>query len=626
MPLVATTQQVVIPAGVPWARLQVLADPVPPGDDVGFLQVAAIAPDGSFVNGGISTSGIQLVLPAPAAGTWTVVVQALQGSEFTGLLALDLARRSVVATATSSIGLLAPGASTRVSTKLASPESPGDRVTTLRIGGQLQIPVVLRRPVDLTTRDALTVAVPLQPTAGRGGSPQQTATWEIDVPPDRRSLSAVLSVGATSVLAALALVDPDGYTVSVSSSADGDLAGPGDGGIQSSVAEPRAGRWTVVALIYGSTSDRRAVLDAPLTVNLGLDATRPVATGLPRGAEIARNTDLPVTLQVVNPGGDTMRIVGDARTGDVADVTLTPVAGGGPVTLPVGAGQPEPVYLVPQFSTVIRASASATVPVVFGLSDSSGSRNTISAPGLTPAVSVTGRLTPGPWSAQFTVPGAVVGTSPAGTATVAASVRTAAFDTTVTHTDGTPWMSGSGPAAQPADIAPGATGSITAVLHVDAPVGTRVGGFLAVETPPSFDSEALQDNTGDVLAVFPYSYVVGPASAPPPTPDPEPTAVTTTATTTTATTTTATATTTTTATTATGTGIGTTVTATVTRTDGPGHGATSTSTSVVALIAVDLAHTGSDLRTPGVWGLLLLAVGAGLTVVARRRRPGAHHR
>ena len=384
------------------------------------------------------------------------------------------------------------------------------------------------------------------------------------------------------------------------------------GGVQASVADPAAGTWQVQVQIF-ATLTQVATTGLDLRVDLALDAVAPTATGLPDGAVIPRGTSVPVSLSVRNPGPDTVEVIGDARTAETVALDLAPAANGGPVALPVAAGQGQPIFLVPPFSSDLTATATSTTPTTFGVYDPSGSRNALAAPGTASRVTVDGPLTAGPWDTLFNVPGAIADTAPTGTATVTAQVRTRAYDTTVTTPDGTAWMGTTGAGAAQTVIDPGGTGTLDAVLRADAPEGTLVTGFLAVLTPPSFVTNNNPfvnpgDSTGTVIAVFPYSYTVGAAPDPtttPPTPDP------TTPDPTTAEPTTASS---------------TPVPTSGSTTPAPTSGGPTTSATPTRHADGPLAYTGTDARTPGLWGLGLLAAGVGFVIAGRRRsgrrRPG----
>lgn len=609
----AVSQEFDVPAGVPWVRLQLNAVP---GSRAPVASVAATAfdPDGTAAAFGVSAQGIQLWLPRPAAGRWTVVFQSSPVLTYTGDLVVDLGRRTVLAT-DDTTRVLAPGAATELALTVPAPAGPGDVAATLRVGSALAMPVVLRRPVDLTTGRA-TVDGVLGPVNGRADAPFQSATWEFDVPVGTRSLSAgVTANGPIRLAASSMLVGPDVVTRSIADNQR--QGGPATTDMGQTVADPPPGRWRVTVLFW-QIQYLAAATDVPFTVELSLDAVRPSATGLPDGAALTAGSVASATMTVTNPGPTPLALLVDARTDQTAPVELPAVVNTLTVPLPVADMATMPVFVLPPFTSSLTVSAESDVATLMEVTGPTGDPDVLSTPGTRPSVTLDDGLTPGPWTALFSVPGAVGNQpSPTGTATVRAVARTRAYDPSVTDGSGAAFVDATGVSATqaPVVVAPGATVTVTALVPVSGDPGTVRAGQLALVTAPQASGTAVGTASGrisgDVMAVFPYSYVVAAAPTAPstaePTPEPTPTSdvviptpePTTASPSTPATTAAAT----------------TTASATGTTTPPAGRQADA-----------PLAHTGTDTRTPAVWGLALLLAGAAFVVAARRRTHRRTHR
>ena len=92
-----------------------------------------------------------------------------------------------------------------------------------------------------------------------------------------------------------------------------------------------------------------------------------------------------------------------------------------------------------------------------------------------------------------------------GTTNMVAVATANAFDSAVTSSTGDVWaqtVNASAPYT-PLTLAPGQSGTITLTITPNAPKGTVVSGFIAVDTYNSATS------SGDELVNIPYTYTVG---------------------------------------------------------------------------------------------------------------------
>ncbi|WP_111768246.1 S8 family serine peptidase [Nakamurella deserti] len=589
-----------VPAGAAWVRLRINATPTTV-DPMAAVQASVLTPDGTLAAFGDGENGLLALLARPEAGTWTAVMQAGAPVPWVGDLIVDTAVRHTVATAEPLT--IAPGATVPVAVTVPAATEVGDTVATLRVGSGLALPVVQRRALDLSGGSA-SVSGTVAPV-GADREPFQTGTWEFDVEPGHRSLSAALRVSDMAIEATGVLIDPDGVVRSTIAG----ISSPAGGGLDlaQTVADPTPGRWRYTLLFFQAYYPT-PVAAAPFTVDLSLDGVRPAADGLPVAVTSVAGTTVPAVLTVTNPGTTPLSLRVDARTDETAEVELAPQGADAAVPLPVIGGQTLPSFAVPFFTTGLRLTSDADVATVPGLQAPLGYPDLVGAPATSSAVTASGPVTAGFWTTSQSVPGPVGDVrSPDGTATVRAVATTLRYDPSITDADGAPFVTETGlsPAADPVVVAPGATATVQVRIPVPDRVGDTVAGRLALVTAatPATDPDrnASGASSGDVVAVFPYSYSVV-APEPAPTTDPAPTSEVVVPTTPSPSGPTTPATASTTATTPTTAATATTAAAPSRTADGP------------------LAHTGADPRTPGVWGLGLLALGAVLLVAARQRR------
>ncbi|MTD15737.1 S8 family serine peptidase [Nakamurella sp. YIM 132087] len=592
--LVAATQEVEIPAGTAWASVRVAVAPGDP-DVESTAEIVALDPDGTPVAWGWSQRGLRIWLPAPEAGTWTFVLQAGADNPWTGELAVDLGVRRTLAAAAADTTVLAPGATTTVRATVPMPSAPGDVAAMLRVDDQLTVPVVLRTPADLS-------AGPVELTGlaftGNGRSPNQVITREVDVPNGTISLTAATTFDDGFVGDVLGmLVRPDGTVASVTGNDPSSKTAPRS--LQQTVAPPVAGRWTVVLMVLDALT-LKADADIGYRMVLSTDATARTASGLPAGEDIVAGSTRTVRLSVTNPGDTPLEFTVDPRLAGEVTVDLPVASGKAAQTLPVTEFFDQPMFVIPQFSTALTVQAQASTPIVLEASGPSGVPDLLTAAGTSPRVTVGAQdLVPGAWSTYLGPVGPVVGTSPAGSATVTAQVRTARFDPTVTDAAGHAFVSATGEVpdtVQIVEVAPGATGTIEVRLQIPATGAQVVSGWLALITPPQAGGPTSgtvgSNTTGDVLALFSYRYSVVPApvtTTPPPPTTQVPVPPTTTPSTSTTSDT-----------------------------------VTTPTTTATTSSSRELSATGAPVETPAVWGVLLLLLGGAVLVAVRVRRRGEH--
>ncbi|MTD13394.1 S8 family serine peptidase [Nakamurella sp. YIM 132087] len=517
-PMVFSSEPVDLPAGLPWAKLTLTAASAVPEFPY-IAQAVVIGPDGSVAAfGSAFAGGLQVWLPQPAAGRWTVVLQGAQGLSWTGRLTVAHGARQVVAVGAADQPVLEPGESTTVRVPVDLAVDPGDLAATLRVGDAIALPVVLRTVADLDA-GPLEVTGEVLPGNGRGGAAAQTATWDMDVPEGAAAVTVDAGLdGPVDAAVAGVLIDPSGTVRSL-----GDNLATDDpaGSVQQTVLSPEPGRWQY-RLVMQETRFTAPYTGGTFRVRVSTDALPAAVEGLPERLTVGEKRSVAVSF--TNTTVDPMVVMVDPRLDDVRPVELRPVTpGSADVSLPITDQQGvPPIFIVPPFTDTVRVGVRSTVPVLIDTAGPAGVPGAVSAPSTAPSLSFVGDdAIPGPWSVLLGPPGPVgVSGSPSGSAVVSVQAVSAAFDATVTDASGTALVTEAGVAADPAflTVAPGATVRTEVTLHAPSTVGD-VSGFLALRVPAraaggAGDGWQLGSTTGDVVAVFPYRYeVVAPSTS-----------------------------------------------------------------------------------------------------------------
>jgi hypothetical protein len=180
----------------------------------------------------------------------------------------------------------------------------------------------------------------------------------------------------------------------------------------------------------------------------------------------------------------------------------------------------EPEWLVPTETSAIRAAQTSSIPAMFDLADDAGDPGD---PALASASFGPGPLCQTSSSLLFAPPDGTVsaglylgeptecgpypGAAPAGTATIALSAQTKAFDSTVTSTTGDFWSASVGSSASfsPITIQPGHTAEVNVTFTPSGAAGSVVHGNLYVDTV-SNDIPPYEQATASEVAAIPYQY------------------------------------------------------------------------------------------------------------------------
>ncbi len=199
-------------------------------------------------------------------------------------------------------------------------------------------------------------------------------------------------------------------------------------------------------------------------------------------------------------------------------MSLAPQFGVPATGIPLTSGD-SAYFLVPPQTSSVTVNGSGSLPIQFDFGTDPGDPDISSSPpggtcSITPSGTYTpsgGSVTAGFW---FTTPSECgpypAGGAPAGTANMAMTATSQAFDPTVSSTSGDLWLSATNPAQtfSPVVINPGDTVTIDVTFTPSGATGTQVTGDLYVgdylsAIPP------YGQISGDELAAIPYSYSIG---------------------------------------------------------------------------------------------------------------------
>ena len=451
----------------------------------------------------------------PMAGRWTAVIFTITPSAtYTGAVHFSyftqrFEKTGSVSPATRS---LAPGQTAGFDVTVAS-GPPGDLALSLRLstgaGNDGSIPILLRSLVPLNRNGGHLQGV-LTGGANVSNSGQRVS-YQFDVPAGEPSLNVAVQLRDPDYQIEGFLVDPSGEPLDVQSTAviDGQAHLLGFGPtMQFSWRTPQAGRWTLSLLVQGPIDGSHRA--EPFSAAISFAPPAVSAQGLPASQRTVLPAGRPVTatIQVANTGNIGKDFFADAR---LEGRQLLPLLGadtaGVPLPLPLTA---QPNWLVPTNSTSLAVLAQGTVPILTELSAANGDPDRIGAPmadNWSVATLQAPEVAPGFF---FGLPEALgpfpaKGVRKAATVNLAAAADTNPFDGAVSADSGDVWAESTDPNATytPLHLEPGQAGAITLTITPDAPRGTVVHGFVAVDT---FN---LLTDSGDELVNIPYTYRVG---------------------------------------------------------------------------------------------------------------------
>jgi hypothetical protein len=496
------------------------------------VRIALLEPDGTYsaysLPQGAGNFGY-VDVPQPVAGTWTAILFTASGAAgFSGPVQL-----SVTSTATGRGGSASPSdfvlgghQSRRVQVSANGAGTAGDTadalvLTSRRAGSAAAtsvVPVAVRSLVDLGRNGRAVVNGTYAGGNGRAGIPNPMQTYEFDVPRGARDLSVGLAVPRSPADTLYGfLIDPNGEPVSerTNQRVSGEDVTRVNG-LQSTVANPQAGRWRFVFAVFGPITG--VSTSTPYTATFALNAVRAHAAGVPDSAHTVLRAGRPVTATVSFANGGTADaayfVDGRLSRRDTLPLVVT----NPDYTLDPAPLAPFPAVRVPTQSDSLSMSATADQTVNFEVSpfpadhvtdlSFEGDPDRVGGPnGTHPSVTVSDPIVaPQTWLALPTTIGPFAGQGPTAHVSFTGSVHTRLFDPAVAAGTGDPlkaYVDASAPAATPVTVAAGANGSITVTITPSGPRGSTVHGVLYLDT-----IDGVTGSTDEVAAI-PYTYTIG---------------------------------------------------------------------------------------------------------------------
>jgi hypothetical protein len=534
--------------GAPWAYKKVTFT-VPSGTDRlltrtafpgangnAIVRVSLFAPDGTYVansrpQGGTATPNYANVdVRQPAAGTWTAVFYSNASGGFSGNLQFSATnQRAVSAGDVSPASLtLKPGQSKDVTFTYRMPSrASGDQSVALTLatsqGRTTSVSAVIRTVIDTAHGHGAYSGVVTGGNA-RGTTPGETFSYQFTVPKkwDDLQVSTEFAKNTNSFID-LVLIDPNGELSDVVSNATLNDAQTGltlTQDLQSFTADPVPGLWHMVVVVQNPVSGTD--IEQPFTGTVTDRGVRVHSRQLRKLHRARLKVGVPTSydLKVTNPGVQPIFLGVDPRLKKTVTLRAVPIQGQETFALPPDPAA-EPVYQAPPDTQSLSVTAQSTTPAqlelqgsaagfdLFGDLASAQQGSTLSAA----KVSESGHgnyISRGIWFTNMQQIGPFPDAAPPGQSTLSASMRTFAFDPTVTSEPGDPYGNSVDPEAPigPAvEVGPGETETLTVTITPSA--RGQVSGILNLVTPPNLPTGAGGlpfYSTGEVVATVPYKY------------------------------------------------------------------------------------------------------------------------
>jgi subtilisin family serine protease len=502
-----------------------------------IVRLTLLAPDGTFMGnsrpqGGSAPANYANVdIRDPQPGTWSAVMYSLAGSGgYNGVigLATDSQRAVAVGSVKPAAFTLAPGLSKVVKATFHLPSQGGDTDYAVTFassdGHQTAVSAVLQTLIDTGADGAYGGVI----TGGnaRAVSPAQTFSYGFKVPGSQRDLDVSLHLAddPNDIVDAV-LIDPNGELADVGSNLT--LTSPttlGQGAdVQLYDAHPLKGTWHLIIVVQNPVTGTE--FENSFTGNVRFNQLE-TTSGLPNSTTSVLPAGQPFTTTVTvhNTGVQQLGIGADPRLHQVRVLQPVPIQGSSTVSLPLDPNQ-APIYVVPPDTSSLTVAANSTVPVQVELQGSAAGFDVFgdlqaAQQGSTVSVATvqehSGQISPGIWFGALDEIGPFDDNGEAsGQATFSASIRTSAFDSTVTTSTGNPYdfsVDPNGTGGTPVLVPPGGTATIQVTITPHGHPGDIVHGHLNLDTVPLLPTgfTALPfNNTGAAISSLPYTYKIG---------------------------------------------------------------------------------------------------------------------
>jgi hypothetical protein len=453
----------------------------------------------------------------PTPGTWTLLT--FNSVPYTGPLTFTITGadfHDVPGAVSPASQTIQPGASATFRVTTTTPSAPGDlaeAVTFATSGGTAEgtIPIILRALVPLPG-GAGSFSGELTGGNARMAFYGQELVYQFDVPRNVNDLDVDVNVGSPGYQVFGFLVQPDALPADVQSTIYTDQSSPtGDTvNLQTmhfSWTDPAPGRWSLdLTQINGISSVRTST---PISGTIRFNTVKVSSSGLPSnfGTRLPKGQPTTATIHVVNTGNSPEAYAVDPRLDETSQLSLSSLVPTTDIPLPVTDGSTIPQFVVPPFSTRLDMAAISTVPINFDPSPAWGWPEVTSVShGNSAVATIIGADLP---ASIYSCPPSEIGpfatTGTDTTFSCGAAAVTNTFDLAVDSSTGNVWsaLEGLTNRFSPLVLQPGQAGDITVAITPTANSGTKVSGFLAVDTwnPNTISS--------DQLVNIPYRYRVG---------------------------------------------------------------------------------------------------------------------
>ncbi len=469
----------------------------------------------------------------PVSGTWTGVIfgdEAADGGT-NGAIPWQVSTQQFApfAFVSPSQLVLRPGQSQTIWVSATTPESPGDSSGSIVLGSSwggvtTSIPVTLRSLVQVSNGRGTFSGVVTGGTfggvvtGGNGRTPGegQEAFFEFNVNSPVSNITANVSLAN----------DPSDAVGAYLVSPDGDVLGYGQNSVNlvsgttltAYTLNPVQGTWTlIVDFAEPVVGDE---VSQPFTGNIQFNAARAWANGLPDNAsdQLTAGTPVTVPVMVTNTGVAPEDFFVDPRLDATVSLPLASLTSG-TVRLPNG-GNPA-AWFVPTETSSISVSQTSDPPAMFDFSPVPGDPDLVSASSTAGSLCANsesgsysppgGTVTAGQWTASPSECGPYPAAATVGSATIAMTAETKAFDPSMTSVTGDLWL-GAVNAEElglvaPVLVNPGQTTVIDVTITPAGPNGSVVNGTLYVDSL-TFGTPPYGQFSGDELAAIPYSYTI----------------------------------------------------------------------------------------------------------------------